>query len=170
MAPPSSLKLRKATADDAARIAALINLAFSVERFFIDGERTSETEIRGMMRGHASTTSCCAHAGGAFLLLETGEGLAAVVYVELRGERGYFGMLSVDPAWQKMGVGRHLVDIAEQHCRKAGCRIMELQTVNLREELPPYYRKLGYVESGTKPFTSERLKRPCHFILMEKPL
>jgi ribosomal protein S18 acetylase RimI-like enzyme len=161
MAPSASLKLRTASFDDAARIAALINLAFSVEKFFIDGERTSENEIQDMIRG------------GEFLLLETGEGLAAVVYVELRGQRGYFGMLSVDPAWQKLGIGRQLVEIAERRCRNAGCRIMELQTVNLREELPPYYRKLGYVESGTKPFTekaSDRLKMPCHFIQMEKPL
>ena len=160
MAPPASLKLRTATPDDAAAIAALINQAFSVERFFIDGERTSTDEIRAMMRK------------GEFLVLADGA-LAAVVYIELRGERGYFGMLSVDPAQQKRGLGRKLVDIAEQRCREAGCRIMELQTVNLREELPPYYRKLGYVESGTNPFTekaAERTKLPCHFILMEKPL
>src|SRR5262249_15002811 len=86
------------------------------------------------------------------------------------GERGYFGMLSVDPARQKEGLGRRLVEIAEQRCRDAGCRIMELHAVNLRPELLPYYRRLGYVESGTAPFTSERLKQPAHFIIMEKPL
>ena len=153
------LGLRPAGAGDAAAIAALINQAFSVEHFFIDGDRTSAAEVLAML------------GGGEFLLLEDADSrLAACVYVELRGERGYFGMLSVDQARQKLGLGRRLVDAAEQRCRSAGCRIMEIQTVNLRLELPPYYRALGYVEVGTVPFTSERLKQPCHFIKMEKPL
>jgi GNAT superfamily N-acetyltransferase len=153
MAAPA--QIRQATAEDAAQVAALINQAFSVEKFFVEGDRTSAEEVRTMM------------ARGEFLVLAD---FAAVVYVELRGERGYFGMLSVDPARQKQGLGRQLVEVAEQRCRDAGCRIMEMHTVNLRLELPPYYRKLGYVESGTAPFTSERLKQPAHFVKMEKPL
>jgi len=153
MAAPA--QIRPATAEDAALVAALINQAFSVEKFFIEGDRTSAEEVHTMM------------ARGEFLVLGD---FAAVVYVELRGERGYFGMLSVDPARRKEGLGRRLVEIAEQRCREAGCRIMELQTVNLRLELAPYYRKLGYVESGTTPFLSDRLRQPAHFVKMEKPL
>jgi hypothetical protein len=48
---------------------------------------------------------------------------------------------------------------------------MEIEVVNLREELPPYYRRLGYVERGTRPFPDvERTSRPCHFIVMDKDL
>jgi GNAT superfamily N-acetyltransferase len=156
MAAPAQIALRTGTSEDAAAIAALINQAFSVEKFFVEGERTSADEVRQMM------------ARGEFLI--AGD-FAAVVYVERRSaERAYFGMLSVDPARQKHGLGRRLIDIVEQRCRDAGCRVMEIQTVNLRLELPPFYRKLGYVESGTAPFTSERLKQPAHFVKMEKPL
>jgi GNAT superfamily N-acetyltransferase len=161
MAAPTQLVLRTAGAEDATAVAALVNQAFSIERFFIEGERTSPDEVRALMRV------------GEFLLFENAAALAAVVYLELRGERGYFGMLSVDPAHQKQGLGRRLVETAEQRSREAGCRIMEIQTVNLRLELPPYYRRLGYVECGTAPFTqsaSERLTQPCHFIKMQKPL
>jgi hypothetical protein len=42
--------------------------------------------------------------------------------------------------------------------------------VNVREDLPPWYRRLGYRETGTLPFDSPRKKRPCHFIQMEKGL
>jgi GNAT superfamily N-acetyltransferase len=153
MAAPA--QIRKAWAEDAAQVAALINQAFSIEKFFVEGDRTSPEEVRTMMTR------------GEFLVLGD---FAAVVYIELRGERGYFGMLSVDPARQKLGYGRQLVEVAEQRCREAGCRIMEMHTVNLRLELPPYYRKLGYVESGTAPFSSDRLKQPAHFVKMEKPL
>jgi hypothetical protein len=48
---------------------------------------------------------------------------------------------------------------------------MDLRIVNLREELPPFYRRLGYVETGTAPFPEEiKSKLPCHFVLMSKPL
>jgi predicted N-acetyltransferase YhbS len=93
------------------------------------------------------------------------------VYVEPRGESGYLGLLSVDPARQARGLGRSLVAAAEDHCRGAGCRRMEMLIVNLRTELPPYYRRLGYAESGTAPFPDNgRAKQPCHFIRMSKPL
>lgn len=46
---------------------------------------------------------------------------------------------------------------------------MDLRVVNLREELPAFYRWLGYVEDGTEEFPpSEVTKLPCHFIRMTK--
>jgi len=48
---------------------------------------------------------------------------------------------------------------------------MDLRIVNLREELPAYYRKLGYVETGTEPFPDgEPTKLPCYLICMSKEL
>jgi hypothetical protein len=42
--------------------------------------------------------------------------------------------------------------------------------VNLRTELPPFYKTLGYVETGSAPFTDPRATRPCHMIVMTKDL
>ena len=87
------------------------------------------------------------------------------------GDRAYFGMLSIDPARQRQGAGRRLIDAVEARARERGCRFMDIHIVNLREELPPYYRRLGYVESGTLPFSEpERASRPCFFIVMTKRL
>jgi hypothetical protein len=62
-----------------------------------------------------------------------------------------------------------MIAAAEDHCRNAGCREMELEVVNLRTELPPFYRKFGYLETGTRPFPDvEKSKLPCHFIVMSK--
>jgi GNAT superfamily N-acetyltransferase len=151
---------RIADATDATAVAALISLAYRVEDFFKIGDRTDPEDVRARMNT------------GAFLLLEdSGGALAGCVYVKLDGETGYFGMLSIDPARQGRGLGARLIADAEAYCREAGCRVMELEVVNLRTELPPYYRKLGYVESGTRPFSDhERAKLPCHFIVMTKPL
>jgi hypothetical protein len=42
--------------------------------------------------------------------------------------------------------------------------------VNLRTELPPFYRALGYTESATEEFHGEPVKMPCHFVVMSKRL
>jgi hypothetical protein len=37
--------------------------------------------------------------------------------------------------------------------------------------LPPFYRRLGYVEIGTAPFSASlEAKVPGHYIVMSKPL
>jgi GNAT superfamily N-acetyltransferase len=155
----ATVQVRDATASDAEAIADLVNRAFLVERFFVDGDRTSVAEISRLL------------ATGRFLLAASDVRLVACVYVELRGERGYFGMLSVDPSRQGEGLGRLLVAAAEDRCRREGCRMMEIHVVDLRQELPPIYRRLGYIEVGTEPFPDqERAKIPARFVVMTKPL
>jgi GNAT superfamily N-acetyltransferase len=153
------IQIRKATVRDAEQITALVNLAFRVESFFVDGERIDVERVRGLMEK------------GTFLLAEDTAALAGCVYVELRGERGYFGLLAVEPSKQRRGLGRRLAQEAEEYARAAGCLVMDIMTVNVRTELPPIYRKMHYVETGTVPFPSEvRSKLPCHFVVMSKPL
>jgi GNAT superfamily N-acetyltransferase len=154
----TGVKLRAALPGDAGVIAGLINTAYQVERFFVDGDRTSHAEVLRLL------------GLGGFLLASDAAGQpTGCVYVEVRGERGYFGLLAVDPERQGQGIGRALIAAAEEHCRAAGCAVMDLQVVDVRAELPPLYRSLGYVESGSAPFTSPS-KRPCRFIRMSKPL
>ncbi len=151
--------VRVAVAADVDRLTELINAAYIVERFFKHGDRTDVAEINALM------------ARGAFLVAEIGGGnIAASVYVDVRGDRGYFGLLAVDPAAQGRGLARAMIEAAESHCRANSCRVMDLRVVNLRTELPPFYKKFGYVEDGTEPADDPAMSRPCHFIKMTKPL
>ena len=151
--------LRAAGPADAGAVTALINAAYQVERFFLDGDRTSEDEVRRYM------------AKGTFLIAEQDAAPIGCVYTEQRGDRGYFGLLAVNPGQHGKGVGRALIEAAEARFRRAGCRAVDIQVVDLRIELPPFYRRLGYVETGTAPFAdTEKATRPCHFILMSKQL
>jgi len=156
----STISIRTAAPADAAKITDVINAAFRVaEEFFIDGLRIGQAEVEQLL------------GKGAFLLAETGTKLSGSVYVEMRGERSYLGLLSVDPASQKSGLGSLLMNEAENYCRQRGSRFMDIYIVNLRQELPPYYRRRGYVENGTTPFPADvPVKIPCHFINMAKPL
>ena len=137
----------------------LVNAAFLVERFFIERDHTNPDVVRGMMKK------------GKFLLAGDEHGLIGSIYVELRGERGYFGMLSIEPSRQGTGVGHRLVDAAEKYFRDAGCKWSDLIIVNVRAELHALYGRWGYQETGTAPYDDPTpTKIPVHFILMSKPL
>ena len=80
-------------------------------------------------------------------------------------------MLAVDPDHQGRGLGRALVLAVESRCRNAGCRFLDISVVNLRTELPAFYRQFGFAPYGTAPFHDpETLTRPAHLVLMTKPL
>jgi GNAT superfamily N-acetyltransferase len=153
------MKIRVAEISEAEGIVTLINDAFRIEKFFVDGDRINLGQVRSFF------------SKGEFLVSD-GEGApAGCVYVELRGERAYFGLLSIDPERQRAGLGARLVGAAEAWAREKGCRYMDLRIVNLREELPGFYRRMGYVEDGTEPFPKDTpTKLPCHFVNMSKPL
>ena len=151
--------LRVAQLEDADAIAQLVNRAFQVERFFIEGDRINPGAVRELLRK------------GKFLLAEQAGALAGCVYLEPRGDRCYLGLLSVDPERQRSGLGRLLMGAAEEDCRAAGARGIDLQIVSLRAELPGYYRQLGYEIIGTAPFPEHaQPKQPCYFIKMSKEL
>jgi N-acetylglutamate synthase-like GNAT family acetyltransferase len=153
------MMVRQARTGDAEAIRDLINVAFRVERFFVDGDRIGLGEVRSLL------------SQGEFLVTEDEGLLTGCVYVEFRGERGYLGLLSVDPARQGSGVGTRLALAAEERCRELGARFVDLQIVSLREELPGFYRRLGYIDDGTAPFPADvPTKLPCHFLKMFKRL
>lgn len=153
------LATRLATTADVPIIVELVNEAFVVERFFKHADRTNADEISRLL------------SEGGFFIGEQQGSAVATVYFSIDGDGIYIGMLSVRPGIQRSGIGRSMMEAAEDHARKLGCTHADLRVVNLRTELPPYYRKLGYKETGTAPwiegvYSSE----PCHFILMSKPL
>jgi GNAT superfamily N-acetyltransferase len=155
------MEIRFATEPDLPNLMALINQAFKVEAFFIEGDRLSPEDTRAYFKK------------GRFLLADENSALAGVIYVELRSDRSYFGLLSVNPDLQKTGLGRRLIAVAEEFAREMGAHHMDITVVNLRTELPPFYRKLGYIDDGTAPVRPDmipRLLQPCHFIKMTKPL
>jgi GNAT superfamily N-acetyltransferase len=154
------LHFRLAEPRDAERITALVNVAFrNAEAFLIDRDRIDLASVQSFLEK------------GKFLLAEDAGSLLGCAYIELRGDRSYLGLLSVDPTRQKSGLGSQIMTACEQCCAKLGCRFMDLRIINVREELPRFYRRLGYVETGTEPLTPGiNPKIPCHFITMSKPL
>ena len=155
---------RIATPEDVAEIVRVTNTAYEVESFFIDGTRTDEDEARRLIEQPQSE----------FLVIDD-EGrpgwLLASVYVEVKGEAGYFAMLAVDPPHQGAGLARRLIQATEEHCRAAGCTRLDFDMINLRTELPAFYLRFGFVQVGTAEMGDRhKLKQPCYRINMSKPL
>lgn len=156
-----AVRIRAATENDVHAMIGVVNAAFIVEDF-IEGTRTDVLNMAEMMRK------------GEFLVAEdVSNQIAACVYTEIRGERGYLGMLSVDPPRQGTGLGRLMVEAAENHCRDRGCRWIDLRVLSPRSELLPFYQKFGYAQVRTEEFRPPRpLRVPieCYGIILSKEL
>jgi N-acetylglutamate synthase-like GNAT family acetyltransferase len=151
--------LRIATNSDADALTRLINTAFEVERPFIGGDRVDRD---GTLK-YLST--------GQFLLLEEANALVGCVYLEKRGDRMYLGLLSIDPMQQDRGLGRKLMNAAEEFAVDAGCVAMDLRTISQRKDIQPFYAHLGYTVTSMSPIPSEiPMAVPGHFIHMSKTL
>lgn len=154
-----SISIHVAVSGDIPALVRLINAAFIVEQFVFDGHRINAEETQAFMET------------GKFLVAHDSTGFAGCVYLEIRKDRGYLGLLAVHPQRQGTGLGRKLVAAAEDYFRAAGCRAVDLRVISQRTPLPPFYRRLGYVETGTAPFSpSLQTKVPGHYIVMSKSL
>jgi GNAT superfamily N-acetyltransferase len=106
---------------------------------------------------------------GTFFVVDgDGGGLESCMYLEQRGERLYLGMLAVNPSRQGRGLGKQMIVAAERHAVSLACRALDIRIVDLRTELPPFYRALGFVDNGTEPLIEPLLTKPAHFIRMTK--
>jgi GNAT superfamily N-acetyltransferase len=154
-------RTREARADEAENVADLVNLAYEVEDFFKVGPRTDEDEVRSVIDRRQ------------FLVVEDGGRLVACARLSIDGERGHFGMLSVHPEAQGRGLAKALIAEMERRCIEAGCRWLDLEYVNLRDELPAFYGRFGFEVTGEQPWPAEelhRISRPAHFVTMSKTL
>jgi GNAT superfamily N-acetyltransferase len=139
----------------------VVNAAFEEEAFFVNRPRTHAAQLAEHFRS------------GHFLLAHQGKRLLASVYYEVRGERGYIGMLAVRPEEQRSGLGRAVMEAAEQVLRDFGCRVSEIAVVNVRTALTSAYRRLGYHECGMEEPPEElrqKLTMPVQLVKMEKQL
>jgi len=152
-----TIGLRTATADDIPALVSLLNAAFAMERAFLDRDRIYPDEVVAYMKA------------GTYFVVDGEKGvLASCMYLERRGDRMYLGMLAVNPSCQGSGLGKRMTMAAERQAASSGCQAIDIRVVNLRTELPPFYRALGFADNGTEPLDHPRLLKPAHFLRMTK--
>ena len=154
--------VRTASIADLNAIVQVINLAFLSEAFCVTGDRTDADDIRPRF------------AAGIFFVIDNPADparLHGAVFCSVANSRGYLGLLSVHPDAQDQGHARTLVTAVEQHCREAGCNFLDITVVNVRENLFPFYARLGFAAFDVLPFpVPERARQPLQLVKMTKPL
>lgn len=131
------------------------------EADILDDERTAPGEVEALLADEA-VTILTAHEGAA---------LIGCVAVTIKGAAlAYLGMLCVAPDLQSAGLGRRLLDAAEDHARSQGIAAMEMTVIDSRDALIAWYERRGYDRTGvTRPFPVPR-DPPVTFVVLEKPL
>jgi GNAT superfamily N-acetyltransferase len=157
------------------RLADLVNAVYRVAEkgLWRDGwARTNPVDMAALI------------ARGEIVVAESEGDLAGTLHVEnVEDDAMIFGMLAAAFEHRSEGVGRALVDFAEQHARECGRRTMQLELLVPRdwkhlskEYLKGWYGRRGYRVSGTGamdelyPSLAPMLACPCDLLLYEKPL
>ena len=145
------LGLRRATADDLPAIRAVINAAYA--RYLARMDRPPGP----MFRDYGPSVE----AGTTWV---TGSPVIAVLTLYPREDHLYVENIAVDPSAQGRGLGRALMDFAEQEAARLSLGRMALVTHEVMTENQAIYARLGYVEIDRR--TEDGYRR----VYMEKPL
>jgi GNAT superfamily N-acetyltransferase len=171
------LALTPATEADWPDVIALTNRAYRAP----EGQTAWKVEtIVGGQRIDADLLREDLSGPGAILLVAREAGAGLVGHVRLNeGSDGVWmlSMLTVHPARQDGGLGRRLLDAAEDWAKARGGRWMRMWVVGQRSELIAWYSRRGYAVTGERkpfPYGDARFGAPSrddlYFEVLEKPL
>lgn len=144
----TDLLFRKARADEATQITALINAAYrgdssrlgwTSEADLLEGGRADAEEIKQLIMSEV-----------AMLLLGFSDNtLLAAVCLQKTGNRAHLGMFVVEPTRQNQGIGKQLLAAAEQAASQQWATdTMSMAVISCRHELIAFYERRGYLRTG----------------------
>jgi ribosomal protein S18 acetylase RimI-like enzyme len=167
---PDIAAITPATPADAPALKALLEAAYrgdsarqgwNHEADILDDERVAPGEVEALLADPAVTILTARDAGTLF---------GCVAVTRKADTLGYLGMLCVLPTLQSTGLGRRLLDAAEDLARALGLAAMEMTVIDSRAALIAWYERRGYARTGeTRPFPVPR-DPPVTFAVLEKPL
>lgn len=164
-----------ATIQDIPELNVLINSAYrgesskkgwTTEEHLLDGIRTDEENLSELLQKENVT----------ILKYTANNKIIGSVYLEKQDKKLYLGMLTVSPELQGGGVGKKLMQAAEDFARNAQLDKISMTVISVRKELIAYYERRGYKNTGeTKPFPMHDPKfglpkQFLEFIVMEKKI
>lgn len=140
---------------------------------------TTEADLLGGIRTSEESLAETLAKSDATILLhhdEATDALIGCVYLEKKGDLMYLGMLTVSPEIQARGLGKKLMQQAEEYARSLGCRTVEMTVISQRAELIAWYERRGYALTGeTRPFPMDDPrfglpKTTLGFVVMRKEI
>ncbi|MCW3464801.1 GNAT family N-acetyltransferase [Chitinophaga nivalis] len=165
----------KATDTDIPQLVALINSAYRGE--VSKQGWTSEADMIGGQRIDAASLARYIADTDTTILKYTAEDqqIKGCVYLQVKGEKMYLGLLTVSPLLQDKGIGRQLLQAAEAIAVNHNKFTMTMTVISTRYELISWYERRGYVKTGEMipldiPETFGILKAPLDMYILEKKL
>jgi ribosomal protein S18 acetylase RimI-like enzyme len=142
------MSITPATLTDVPELVALINSAYrgesskkgwTTEANLIGGQRIGEEELSEQMSDP-----------NAIILKNINQDgqITGCVYLQKRDEKLYLGMLTVSPTLQANGLGRRLLDAAEDYARSINYQTITMTVITARTELLDWYERRGYAKTG----------------------
>ena len=136
---------------------------------------TTEADLLGGIRTSENSLLAMLQKPGAVMLTaknDTGQ-IIGTVYLQQQANQLYLGMLTVAPDIQAKGIGKQLLQAAEQYARQINCNSITMTVIDIRHELIDWYKRKGYQPTGeTLPFPTDPEfgipKQPLQFIVLEK--
>jgi ribosomal protein S18 acetylase RimI-like enzyme len=162
-----------ATLTDVPELTALINSSYrgesskkgwTTEADLIDGQRIDNESLTEQMEDP-----------NAVVLKNTDDTgkITGCVYLQKRGDKLYLGMLTVSPLLQANGLGRQLLQAAEDYARQINYHTITMTVITTRTELLNWYERRGYQKTGEMiplviPEQFGILKQPLEMFRLEK--
>jgi predicted N-acetyltransferase YhbS len=169
-------KISTATTDDIEPIKDLINSAFrgeyskkgwTTEAYLIEGgERIDSPSLQKMLESPNAVIKKYTDENGKII---------GCVYLQIQDSELYLGTLTVAPEIQAQGIGKKMLNYAEEFALEKKCSAIVMWVVSARQELIDWYFRHGYNLTGeTKPFPTENKfgapTRKLEFAVLKKEL
>ncbi|GLZ14164.1 hypothetical protein Acsp04_43990 [Actinomadura sp. NBRC 104425] len=138
MSKESECTVRKARPEDAAQVASLL-----AELGYPDND---VDDVRRRLAAWARETAGVVFVAEADAQVVGAVAVAAFPYLERRGRCGRIVALVVAADRRGQGIGRRLVEAAEEAAGSLGCVTMEVTSARTRTESHAFYRNIGYQE------------------------
>jgi len=127
-------------------IVELVNLSYrsqdlrgwTSEADVIEGDRISAQQLQDLFIADSK-----------ILLLFDAAELIACVHVQKHKDRAYIGMLTTHPQWQNQGLGKQVLQFAEDFAQENfAVTGFKMSVLSCRTELIEFYLRRGYVLTG----------------------
>jgi ribosomal protein S18 acetylase RimI-like enzyme len=165
-----------ATTADIPAIKDLLNKSYRGEGSK-QGWTTEADLIAGDIRTDEHTLQKVMEQSGSIFLIYKDEEQKIISCVNLQehDDKLYLGMFSVSPQLQGGGIGKQLLQAAEEYARNQQKKAIYMSVITLRTELVNWYMRHGYADTGErKPFVEDGLTgkhlQPLEFMILEKTM
>lgn len=168
--------IKIAVEDDIASITELLNISYRGEASK-KGWTTEAGLIAGNTRTNEGMVKELIHQPGSVFLKYTKDKdeITGCVNLQPHDKKIYLGMFSVSPHLQGTGIGKEILNAAEEYALQFGCTIIYMSVISARDELISWYKRRGYADTGKRiPFeedsvTGKHLQK-LEFMVLEKSL